>query len=497
MTEPIDYRSVLRATPDLYLIISPALQILDASNAYLDATMVKREAILGRYLFDVFPDNPNDPSATGASNLNRSIQAVLKTKTPNAMPVQKYDIRRPMAEGGEFEERFWCPLNTPVLDKNKEIKYIIHRVEDVTEINRIRQSGIETSRRLQLLVESIKEYAIIMLDSKGFITTWNAGAELIIGYSAEDVIGKPGSILFPQEAYKHVEYELNSAKKNGRYEEQGWRLRKNGTKFWAGITVSPIYVKSHYDHKNHLIGYAMVLRDLTHQKEVETVKQELISVVNHELRTPLTSIFGAMRLLSNWSEQLPQKNNYLLEIANANCDRLLLLINDMLDIEKLAAGGKSLHFQVIELTSLVAHAISINQGYGARYGVEISFVPLDGEAYVDVDSSRLIQVITNLISNAIKFSEGTDPVCVSMSQIGSAVRVAVTNHGKGIPEGFKDKLFEKFSQADVSTTRVENGTGLGLAISKDIIKCFGSTIKFTSVPNGETTFYFDLEVIEG
>lgn len=493
MTEPFDYRSIIRSAPDLYLIISPELKIVDASDAYLNATMVSREDILGRYLFDVFPDN--DPSTTGSNNLKRSIQAVLVNKVPNAMAVQKYDIRRPLSEGGEFEVRYWSPLNSPVLNEHNEVEYIIHRVEDVTEIDRLKQSGVESSRRLQLLIENIKDYAIIMLDGRGYVTTWNAGAEAIIGYMAEEVIGKPIAFMYPSEAYRHSEYELNIAKEKGRYEVQGWRTRKNGSKFWAGIVITPIYVKSNYDMKYHLIGYGKVVRDLTLQKEIETVKSEFVSVVNHELRTPLTSIFGAIRLLLNWTAQSQQKNDYLLEVANANCDRLLRLINDILDIEKLAVGSMTLHYQVVDLSPLVAHAVSINRVYGERFGVNIAFVALDPDVRVNVDSSRLIQVLTNLISNAVKFSTHGMPVSVSLTKQKNTARIAVTNQGKGIPDDFRNKIFEKFSQADVSTTRPENGTGLGLAISKEIVEQFGSTIQFTSIPDKETTFYFDLPLV--
>ena len=139
----LDYTAIFRASPDLYLILNSQFEIVEVSEAYLHATMVERDAILGRGIFDVFPDNPNDPTATGVKNLRASLMSVLKNKAPNAMAVQKYDIRRPASEGGGFEERYWSPINLPVLGENKEVEYIIHRVEDVTEFVRLKKLGSE------------------------------------------------------------------------------------------------------------------------------------------------------------------------------------------------------------------------------------------------------------------------------------------------------------------------------------------------------------------
>lgn len=138
-----DFQAIFKAAPDLYLILSPQLNIVDANEAYLRATMVKREDILGRPLFEVFPDNPGEPAATGARNLRASLLRVLNNKKPDAMAVQKYDIPRPQAQGGGFEERYWSPVNTPVLSKDQEVKYIIHRVEDVTALMQLKKTAAE------------------------------------------------------------------------------------------------------------------------------------------------------------------------------------------------------------------------------------------------------------------------------------------------------------------------------------------------------------------
>src|SRR5919199_942283 len=134
-----DFRNLFESAPGLYLVLTPQLNIVSVSDAYLRATMTKREEILGRNLFDVFPDNPDDPEATGVKNLRASLHRVLQNRVPDAMAVQKYDVRRPAADGGQFEERYWSPVNSPVFDGSDEVAYIIHRVEDVTDFVRLRQ----------------------------------------------------------------------------------------------------------------------------------------------------------------------------------------------------------------------------------------------------------------------------------------------------------------------------------------------------------------------
>jgi signal transduction histidine kinase len=151
--ENLDYRAIVEGLPDLFLILNPDLLIVGVSNAYARATMTRREEILGKGIFEVFPDNPDDPGAEGVRNLNASLQRVLQSAAPDAMTVQKYDVRKPEQEGGGFEERYWSPLNSPILGEDGHIRYIIHKVEDVTEFIRLKQQGLEQSRYNESLLE--------------------------------------------------------------------------------------------------------------------------------------------------------------------------------------------------------------------------------------------------------------------------------------------------------------------------------------------------------
>ncbi len=244
------------------------------------------------------------------------------------------------------------------------------------------------------------------------------------------------------------------------------------------------------------LGAVIVIHDITELKQTEKLKDEFVSTVSHELRTPLTSIRGSLGLLvSGIMGAFPEKVKKLLDIANTNCDRLLLLINDILDIEKIEAGKMDFELKVVELNQVVKESIDINKMYAEKFGVNIDLAPNDEEYLVSVDSGRLMQVLANLLSNACKFSHENENVTVSVKQIGSSVRVSITNRGVGISPEFQSRIFQKFSQGDSSTTRGKGGTGLGLNISKTIIEKLGGALHFESKPNDLTTFYFDLPLV--
>ncbi|MFY9733127.1 MAG: PAS domain S-box protein, partial [Candidatus Acidiferrales bacterium] len=305
---PPDFQTLFQSVPGLYLVLTPDLTIIAVSDAYLRATMTQREEILGRGIFEVFQDNPDDPATTGGSNLRASLQRVLQSKASDSMAVQKYDIRKPQSEGSAFEERHWSPVNSPVLGPDQEVAYIIHRVEDVTDFIRLSQKEAQqeklteelrasarqmeaevfsrtreiqeanqrlerasqelasTETRFRSLVAGVKDYAIFMLDPRGRVATWNAGAERIKGYSAEEIVGQHFSRFYRQEDIESgkPERELKIAASEGRIEEEGWRVRKDGSRFWANVIITPIR-----DKNGELLGFSKVTRDFTERKKLD------------------------------------------------------------------------------------------------------------------------------------------------------------------------------------------------------------------------------------
>lgn len=247
--------------------------------------------------------------------------------------------------------------------------------------------------------------------------------------------------------------------------------------------------------KGKLTKMVGLVMDVTELRRLDRMKQEFISIVSHELRTPLTSIRGALGLLSSNSVNA-DKGRQLVELANRNAERLSLLIDDILDMDKIESGEMRFDIGSRNLHDLVSQAIATNMPYAERLGVTIKQHPNPMHLHILVDSNRFLQVMTNLLSNAAKYSPPGQAVEVTTHIEGNNARVSVRDHGPGIPSEFHSKLFGKFCQGDSSDSRVKPGSGLGLAISKAIIETMQGSIGFTTAPNEGTTFYFDLPVAE-
>ncbi|MCA1790134.1 MAG: PAS domain S-box protein, partial [Thioalkalivibrio sp.] len=283
-----DFQAIFEAAPGLSLVLvpdSPRFTIAAVSDSYARATMTKREQILGRGLFEVFPDNPDDPSATGVRNLSASMQRVLESRVADSMAVQKYDVRMPEEEGGGFVERWWSPANSPVFGPDGELAYIIHRVVDVTELVRL-EEVIERQQKLAaelgdaLRLAEAKATSIVCIDKDQRITTFNDGAENIFGYSRAEVVGAPLDILIPERLRaihrQHVEkFAAEEGPGSRRMGERGpvpiLGVRKNGEEFPADAAISKFGMG---DHRM----LAVVLRDITEQKRIEREQRLLAEV---------------------------------------------------------------------------------------------------------------------------------------------------------------------------------------------------------------------------
>jgi PAS domain S-box-containing protein len=231
--------------------------------------------------------------------------------------------------------------------------------------------------------------------------------------------------------------------------------------------------------------------DVTARKEIERMKNEFISVVSHELRTPLSSIVGSLGLLVG-NTDLSAEAQTLIRVARDNSQRLVRIVNDILEFEKLDSDMVKIPREPVELEALLAAAIQANQGYAAQYGVSLMLGDSDGPAWVNANADKLMQVMANLLSNAAKFSPRGARVEVRLARCQGVFRVSVIDPGPGITQEFQARIFDRFAQADSSMSRQRGGTGLGLAICKMIIDKLGGTIGFVSAPGVGTTFYFDL-----
>jgi len=254
------------------------------------------------------------------------------------------------------------------------------------------------------------------------------------------------------------------------------------------------------DDKAEIIGYLNVCTDNSARvamtaadKEKTRLKDEFVATVSHELRTPLTSIAGAIGLLNgNAAGKLPEAAKRLLTIAYTNSQRLVRLLNDILDIEKMDSGKAVFEFKRVEVRSLVQQTIEANRGFAEGYDVRIRLDAADAAFDVRADPDRLMQAITNLLSNAIKFSPPGEEVVVAVETRGETFRISVRDHGHGVPEEFKPHIFEKFAQADATDARQKGGTGLGLSIVKQIVDRLDGAVGFDDAPGGGAIFHVDL-----
>ena len=362
--------------------------------------------------------------------------------------------------------------------------------ENLESLVRERTASLEKSELYQRTVLETIADAVITIDENSEIRSFNPAAELIFGYQLEEIIGENVSVLLPEsERFSHQKYTDNSTLISPRIVNKSRDLvgrKKDGSQFPLELNVAPI-------KRGDKRGFVGVLRDITERKRIDKMKNEFVSTVSHELRTPLTSIRGSLGLVTGGAMgELSAPVSEMLNIASNNTERLLLLINDILDIQKIESGQMAFKFHSMDVMPFLQKVVDENRVYGEQYGIRFVLKSTVDDACVFADSDRLMQVMANLLSNAAKFSPQDDTVEINVAMHDERVRISVTDNGPGIPMDFHDKVFEKFTQSDSSDTRQKGGTGLGLSISKIIIEKHGGQIGFVSREGIGTTFFIEL-----
>lgn len=374
----------------------------------------------------------------------------------------------------------------------------------IMSISRLRRNAVNlaevTASKLdkrELHFKAIADTAndgIISTDSSGLITYFNKGAEKIFGYDHQEVIGKPIAMLMPERYQKVHGTNFEKFIKTGVSDMFGksvelYGRRKDGVEFPIELSLS------HWIVGEERFVNAIV-RDITERKKIERMKNEFISTVSHELRTPLTSIRGSLGLMAGGIVgELNQQTRGLLDIANANIERLSRLINDILDIEGIESNQLKMEMGRYRLNNLLQQALETNKGLAEQKNIALKLenMAMDN-VEITVDNDRFLQIMTNLIGNAVKFSPSGEEVVVRAMANNDRVRIMVEDHGPGIPDEFRSRIFGKFAQADSSDTRLKGGTGLGLSICKALAERFGGLIGYESTVGKGTTFYIDLPV---
>ncbi len=379
-----------------------------------------------------------------------------------------------------------------VYDAAGELKYIDGFIWDITIEEEARKAILLSEQRLSTLYNQAP-VAIILNDfANGRFIDCNPEFVRMIGYSTEEILSLRYMDLTPPEYAESDNRELQNLLRTGRYgpyEKQ--YIHKDG--HLIPILLNGVLIETP-SGEQHIWAF---IQDITERKRIEQMKNEFVSAVSHELRTPLTSISGSLGLIVNGMlGELPFNINNMLSIAHKNAQRLTILINDLLDMEKLLAGKMTFELRVQPLLPIIEQSLEGNKAYADTFGVRLELCSSLGGMLVNIDAQRLQQVLANFISNAVKFSPVNGAVEIHVERRGERVEIAVIDHGPGVSDDFRARIFQKFAQADSSDSRRRGGTGLGLAISKALVERMSGTIGFVSELGKGATFFASFPLVD-
>ncbi|HET6158091.1 MAG TPA: PAS domain-containing protein [Dongiaceae bacterium] len=502
-----DFQALFEAAPNLYLVLSPDLTIVAVSDAYCRATMTERAKILGRGLFEVFPDNPDDPAATGVDNLRASLARVLQHGRPDAMAVQKYDIRRPDSEGGGFEERYWAPLNSPVLDQAGKVVWIIHRVEDVTEMVRLQakeealarhadsqQAVIERLQRTSSFLDAVIDNLPGMLFIKAFpdfrFVLINRAGEELLGYTREQYLGKTDYDFFPKAEADHFRIRDCEVLDSGQLQvtpEETITTRDRGVRL---MRTTKVPVKDKDGNPQYLLGFS---EDITERKAIEqqlrqAVKMEAVGQltggVAHDFNNLLGIIIGNLDIAAEHAKDAALRET--IQEALGGALRGAELTRRLLAFSR----NQPLQAAIIDLNQgLPQVATMLRRTLGEQIVVELH--PGTGLWPARVDPAQLDEAILNLAINARDAMPKGGTLSIETSnthldddyaarhaevKAGDYVQISISDTGVGMTPDVVERCFEPF----FTTKGIEKGTGLGLSMVYGFVKQSGGHIKIYS-----------------
>ena len=404
--------------------------------------------------------------------------------------------------------RYWASVViTALRDETGELVGFAKVTRDLSERREAQQQLRESEARFRLIVQSVKDYAIFMLDPDGRVATWNEGAEQIKGYTADEIVGHHFSAFYPQDAIdrQFPQYELKVAAASGRFEDEGWRLRKDGSLFWASVVITALR-----DQAGKLIGFTKVTRDLTERRESQEraladarrmaeveaasrAKSEFLAMLSHELRTPLNAIGGYTDLLTM---EIPgsvntQQQQFLDRIRTSQ-QHLLRLVNDLLHLSRIEGGALDYDVSDVPVRDLLTdlEGMILPQTRAKEIHFEVSHC--GDEAAARADAARAQQILLNLLSNAVKFTPTGGRIDLACLVTKHRVEITVRDTGPGIPADKVEKIFEPFVQLGRSLTQSREGIGLGLAISRDLARAMDGELTIESVVGEGSLFRLTL-----
>lgn len=467
-------RLLIRRTPAAVAMFDRDMKYIMASDRWVEDYQLPDEDLVGKSHYDVFPEIKHIPKWRDLHRRVLSGEIIRNdndswTRMDGRVDWVRYEIH-------------------PWRNADQEIGGIV-MFNDVITARKEMEDALKTSEET---FRSAMEHASIGKALLNLFGQWikvNKALCELLGYSEEELLKIDfQSITHPDDLTADLEnLEKLVRGKIETYQMEKRYIHKDGHIIWGLLSVS-----LGRDMDGQPKYFISQIQDITERREMERIKSEFISIISHELRTPLTSIHGSLGLIQGaMAKDLPEQVARLISLAYRNSERLILLISDILDLDKIASGHMAYTLREEDLSSLVTQAVQENRPYGDKYGVEFVIDALPENVKVQVDAHRLAQVMSNLLSNAAKFSPAGKSVHISVTQTNGMARVYIADQGRGIPSEFRARIFRKFSQADSSVTRASEGSGLGLHISKEIVQKMGGGIGFTSQEGKGTTFWFE------
>jgi PAS domain S-box-containing protein len=409
-------------------------------------------------------------------------------------------VRRVSKLEGNADRLARGELLTDPPDEADEIGRLTQRLVGASALLRKREDDLRASEeRFRLVIERVRDYGIFTLDPDGIVTSWNLGAERIKGWQAEEILGQHFSRFYPEDTHDYLPGEmLERAREQGAAEDEGWRLRKDGTCFWANVVITALR-----NEDGDLQGFAKVTRDMTERRRSEEAlraareeavaaslaKSEFLSRTSHELRTPLNAILGFGQLLEIDEDTFAEPHRAAIEQITKAGRHLLSLINDLLDISSIEAGTTDLEMEALDIGQLVADVHDLADPIVKSAGLSFEIVSPEQPTMVLADRRRTTQVMLNLIGNAAKYNRGGQYVRLGVEVGQGSVTVFVEDDGPGVEEAMVPRLFTAFDRLGKQKQDKTEGTGLGLALSKSLVESMGGRIGFSPVEQG-SRFWF-------
>lgn len=461
-----------------------------ANNAYLEWFRRPARTILGMHIREL---------------LGEEVYQLNLPYIEGALKGVPQSFERTLTKGDNSQGHVWAQY-IPDISGDGRVDGFYVLVTDITLLRESQRLLFEANTLKDTVISSTRSL-IIATDPGGVVTLFNREAEQALGYAASEVVGRQTPALWhlPEEVAAYAESvsrELGTEVPPGfdafvrkadifGFDENEWTFeRKDGTRFPVSLTVTPLKSSG-----GGTSGYLGVITDITHRREIETMKDELISTVSHELRTPLTSIKGALDLLANGQvATIPEDGRPLIDMACRNADRLSRIIDDIIDIDRMTSGRLPVELRTEDVLEQIFTATDLNGAAFAAGGLSLVIDRDSVSLTVRVDRNRLQQVIGNILSNAVKFSYPRTETTIGTRREGERARIWVRNFGPEIPKTFHDRMFKRFSQANASVTRGQGGSGLGLHISKLLVETMHGDIGYDSTPSG-TTFWIEFSLL--